>query len=293
MEVKLSSEENLVQVSKEKSKKSRVLITILIVFVVLLGYGVFRIYGFTPLLKVEEFFLNLFSPIAGFFQNIASKISSFVSILASIGSISKKIELLDHQNRVLKVKIALVENYIEENIRLKSLLDIKDDYESRCIFAEIVSRDSLKPDNFTVNKGLTGGLKINGSVVYPINIPTSSGSAIKIYQLVGRVYELTDRNAKVLSILDPTSKISARNLRTNSLGTVLVDNKKKMLYFEVRKDEPQIKKGDLIVTSEFSTLSKGLLIGIAESIEDTPSIYRKVYLNIPLNFYKITEVAII
>jgi len=279
--------------SKEKGKKSRIILTILIVVVILAGYGVFRVYNFTPLVKIEGFFLKLFSPITNFFKNVASSVSSFVSIIASLGSIKEKMENLDYQNRVLKVKIALVENYIEENIRLKSLLEIKNNYDSKSIFAKIVSRDSLKPNNFIVDKGSKDGLKVNSSVIYPIKIKTSNGLSTTIYQLIGRVYDVTDENAKVLSILDPDSKISARNLRTNSLGTVLVDDKKKMLYFEVRKDDPLIKKGDAIVTSELSTLSEGLLIGLVESIEDTPSIYRRAYLNVPLDFYKITEVAII
>lgn len=279
--------------NKEKVKKSRIIITIIIVFVILTGYGIFRVYDFNSLLKVEGFFLKLFSPITNFFKNTASDIASFISTIATLGSIREKMDRLDYQNRVLKVKNALVENYIEENIRLKSLLEIKDSYDSKSIFAEIVSRDPLKPNNFTINKGSRDGIKLNGSVIYPIKIKTTNGLSTTIYQLIGRVYDLTDNNAKILSILDPDSKISARNLRTNSLGTVFVDNKKKKLYFEIRKDESLIKKGDAIVTSELSTLSKGLLVGLVESIEDTPSIYRRAYLNIPIDFYKITEVAII
>lgn len=279
--------------NKEKGKKSRIILTILIVIVLLAGYGIFRIYNFSPLVKTEGLILKIFSPVTIFFKNIASNIASFVSIITSLGSIKEKIEDLDYQNRVLKVKIALVENYIEENIRLKSLLEIKDKYDSKSIFAEIVSRDSLKPNNFIINKGSKNGIKANGSVIYPINIKTSNGLSTTIYQLIGRVYDITENNAKVLSIFDPDSKISARNLRTNSLGTVYFDDKKKMLYFEIRKDDPLIKKGDAIVTSELSTLSKGLLIGLIESIEDTPSIYRKAYLSVPIDFYRITEVAII
>lgn len=279
--------------NKEKGKKSRIILTILIVVVILAGYGIFRIYNFSPLVKTEGFFLKIFSPITNFFKNIASDVSSFVSIITSLGSIKEKMETLDYQNRVLKVKIALVENYIEENMRLKSLLEIKDNYDSKCVFAEIISRDSLKPDNFIINKGSKDKLKLNGSVIYPIKIKTSNGLSTTIYQLIGRIYDVTDNNAKVLSIFDPDSKISARNLRTNSLGTVYFDNKKKMLYFEIRKDDPLIKKGDAILTSELSTLSKGLLIGLVQSIEDTPSIYRRAYLSVPIDFYKITEVAII
>ena len=280
------------QVNKGKSKKSRVLISILVILVILTGYGIFRIYRFTPLIKLEGFILNLFSPVAIFFQSIAVKITSFVSILTSLGSINKRMETLDYQNRLLKVKLALTENYIEENIRLRSLLKINSNYGAKCVFAEIIARDSLNPNNFTVSKGLNDGIKINRAVIYPLNI-SANDKLIALYQLIGRVCDVTDENAKVLSILDSASKISARNSRTNSLGTVLLDVKKKKLYFEVRKDESSIKKGDIIVTSEFSTLPKGLFIGIAEYVEDTPSIYRKVFLNVSLDFNKITEVAII
>ncbi len=171
--------------NKEKVKKSRIIITIIIVFVILTGYGIFRVYDFNSLLKVEGFFLKLFSPITNFFKNTASDIASFISIIATLGSIREKMERLDYQNRVLKVKNALVENYIEENIRLKSLLEIKDSYDSKSIFAEIVSRDPLKPNNFTINKGSRDGIKLNGSVIYPIKIKTTNGLSTTIYQLIG------------------------------------------------------------------------------------------------------------
>jgi cell shape-determining protein MreC len=276
----------------EKSKKSKVLISILLVILILSGYSIFRIYNFKPLIEFEGLVLNLFSLIAKFFGSLANRVTLFFSTLVSISSTSKRIETLDYQIRLLKVKLSLSEQYIDENLRLKALLGIRNKYPD-CIFASLISRDPLNLYNFVVDKGLKDGLKINKAVVYPVKITTSNSNSITLYQLIGRVYDITDNNAKILSILAPESKISGRVLRTNVLGTIVFDIETKQLYFEVRKSEARLKKGDVIVTSELSTLPKGLIIGIVREIEDTPSIYKKVYLDIPFDFYKITEVGII
>lgn len=278
--------------SRKTSYKSKVFISILLVVVIISGYGVFRIYDLSPLLKFEGFILNMFSSVSKFFVNIANKISLFFSTLVSIGSIGKKVEMLDYQIRLLKVKLALSEQYIDENIRLKSLLKIEIDYPD-CVFASVISRDPLNPYNFSVDKGLKDNLKINKAVVYPINISTSNSNSAQVYQLIGRVYDLTDNNAKILSILSSESRISARVLKTNALGVVAFDERDKSIYFEVIKGETEIKKGDIIVTSELSTLPKGLIIGIVKEIKDTPSLYTRAYIDIPIDFYKITEVGII
>jgi rod shape-determining protein MreC len=268
------------------------LVVVLIIILIVLGYGFFRFYGFKPLIYFEGFFLKLSSPIAGFFRNMSIGVGSYFGTLFSLTEVKNRSEYLEYHDRVLRLKIAVSENYIEENKRLNKLLDIKKT-NNNVVFAEITSRDPMSSNNFIINKGKKSNISIYQAVIYPIDLGSVAVSQKVVYQLLGRVKEVFDTNSKILSILDSESKISARNLRNHSLSTVEYNPVTKKLFLTALKESVDYKNGDLIVTSELSTLPKDLLIGTVYNIESTSSIYAKIYITPSIDFYKITEIAVI
>jgi len=268
-------------------------VIILILIIIVMGYGFFRFYGFKPLIYFEGFLLKISSPVTRLFRNISYGTGSFFGTLFSLNDIKRRNDDLDLKNRLLRVKLALSENYIQENIRLKDLLDIKKDYKSGLIFAEIVSRDPLSSNNFIINKGSKSKITINNAVICPINLGSVAVVPRVMYQLMGRIKEVFNDNSKVLSILDPDSKISARNIRNNVIGTVEYSTESKKIFLRALKENTDFKKGDIIVTSELSTLPKDLMLGTVSSIEITASIYSKIYIEPSIDFYKMTEIAVV
>jgi rod shape-determining protein MreC len=265
---------------------------ILVIIIVVIGYGFFRFYGFKPLVYFEGFFLKSSIPVARLFRNTSASVGSYFGTLFSLNNVKNRKDYLEYQNRVLRLKISLAENYIEENKRLNKLLDIKKDIEN-VVFAEIISRDPLSSNNFIISKGKSSKISVYEAVIYPIDLGSVAVSQKIIYQLIGRVKEVFNSNSKILSILDSESKISARNIRTHSLSTVEYNPLTKKLFLSTLKESADYKNGDLIVTSELSTLPKDLLIGTVYEIESTSSIYAKIYIKPSIDFYNITEIAVI
>ena len=89
--------------------------------------------------------------------------------------------------------------------------------------------------------------------------------------LVGRVVAVSPGTARVLLISDPTSRVGAKVSRSRSMGVVRgqSNNRVVMEFFE---KAPDIKAGDVIVTSSFSRLfPRDIPIGRIESIDLTQS----------------------
>jgi rod shape-determining protein MreC len=89
--------------------------------------------------------------------------------------------------------------------------------------------------------------------------------------LVGRVVTVSPSTARVLLISDPTSRVGARVSRSRSMGVVRgqSNNQVVMEFFE---KVPDVKAGDVIVTSSYSRLfPRDIPIGRIESIDLTKS----------------------
>lgn len=89
--------------------------------------------------------------------------------------------------------------------------------------------------------------------------------------IVGRVVAVSPSTSKVLLISDPTSRVGAKVSRSRVMGVVRgqSNNRVVMEFFE---KNPDIKAGDVIVTSSYSRLfPRDVPIGRVESIDLTKS----------------------
>ncbi|MGB3135606.1 MAG: rod shape-determining protein MreC, partial [Nodosilinea sp.] len=89
--------------------------------------------------------------------------------------------------------------------------------------------------------------------------------------LVGRVVAVSPSTARVLLISDPTSRVGARVSRTRAMGVVRGQSNNRVVI-EFFEKLPDVKAGDVIVTSSYSRLfPKDIPIGRIESIDLTKS----------------------
>ena len=163
-------------------------------------------------------------------------------------------ELYDEKQRV-DLQLMNAEQALEENERLKGLLEARSRYETlEPVYAKVIARDPGRWfDTFSVNRGSTNGITIGMAVC------TGDG-------LVGRVYEVGLNYAKVITIIDPRSAVACLVSRTRDNGVmrgqVSESSGTPDCYVYYLPNVNNIVPGDSVITSGTDSLyPKGLAVG--------------------------------
>ena len=201
---------------------------------------------------------------------------------------------LRKENENLKLNIdnlnyKLLENQaiIDENMSLRKMLDIKEEYSHlQLVYSKIITRqiDDFK-EILVINKGSKDGIKLNQTVIH------KNG-------LVGYVSEIYDSIAYVTTIFDNTSIISSRVSSNDSL-TILKNDINLKTSFNLKLENisnlKQISIGDIVYTSLNSYLYKpSIPIGtVTKIINNKNDIDRYAIVKPTVDLYSISEVAVI
>lgn len=224
------------------------------------------------------------SPVQKFFSLIGQKVEGVYEYFTEMGTLKK-------ENDELKAEIDSLESdkrellrYKEENNNLRDMLDLKEqmkDYQT--IGGNIIAKDMGNWFNtFTIDRGSSDGLKIDSPVI------TSKG-------LVGSVIETMPFSAKVLSIIDPDSTVSAVVTKSMDLvrirGDMLLMDQGlcRMDYIDMDVD---IAVGDTIETSGLGGIyPRGILIGKVKSInKDADGLNRYAVIEPAVDFKRLQVV---
>ena len=171
----------------------------------------------------------------------------------------------------------------------RELLELDDRYaEYEKVAAHAIAKDSGNWfSTFTIDKGSKDGITIG------MNVIAGSG-------LVGIVTDVGPNFAKVRSIIDDSSNVSAMVLTTkdnfNVSGSLQTMNEDKLLPFtELRDENDEVQMGDPVVTSYVSDqYQQGILIGYIYSIEENPNNLTKSGTITPVvDFQHLREVLVI
>lgn len=171
----------------------------------------------------------------------------------------------------------------------RELLDLNEQYaDYDKVAAHVIARDSGNWfSTFTIDKGASHGLAKG------MNVIAGSG-------LVGIVTDVGPNFAKVRSIIDDSSNVSAMVLTTkdnfNIRGSLQSMNEDRLLPFnELRDENDEVQLGDPVVTSHVSDqYQPGILIGYICSIEDNPNNLTKSGTITPVvDFQHLQEVLVI
>ena len=197
-------------------------------------------------------------------------------------------EQLSLENQQLSLQVQSAEEALQENERLRVLLDAQERYESLDpIYAKVIARDPGQWfDTFSVNRGTSDGVSEGMAVV------TGDG-------LVGRVYEVGLNYAKVLTIIDSRSAVSCLIERTRDNGVMrgqITDSSQNAeCYVYYVQNIANIVPGDTLITSGTDSLyPKGLPVGTVNAVSretDSSGLY---VIAIPaVDFQHIEEVLIL
>ena len=110
--------------------------------------------------------------------------------------------------------------------------------------------------------------------------------------LVGKIIETGANYSKLMAVIDERSSISIIVNRTRDMG--IVSGSADSDVIAIMELEADIVKGDDIITSEYSTLPKGLHIGKVKSVEKQEKKLQKVVIIEPsVDSKRLEEVFVI
>lgn len=203
---------------------------------------------------------------------------------------------LQEENAQLRTQVAQLEEQLNrmsleqaELNELRSLYDMDQNYDSyEKTAANIVAKDAGNWfATFTIDRGTNEGIEIGNNVI-------ADGG------LVGIVVDVGSNYAKVRSIIDDASNVSATNLATSDncivSGSLKSMNERQQLEITDLKDKDgKAKAGDQIVTSSISDrYLPGIPIGyVTEINEDVNKLTKSGYLATIVDFEHLEKVLVI
>ena len=192
--------------------------------------------------------------------------------------IPKQELIQDAQVRELRYRLTELET---QNQALKDLISVKGTSKSSEVWAAVIGRGADSWWNqLLVSKGQNDGIK-TGSVV------VASGG------LVGRVTYVSPNSSQVLLISDPHSQVGVVVSRSRFSGMLKGQNQN-TATLEFFERDPDVKIGDIVLTSQFSTLfPEGIPVGRVKSInlDKQPAPEAIVEFSTPLGLLEYVKVS--
>jgi rod shape-determining protein MreC len=185
-------------------------------------------------IAINDYILN---PVQIIIKTPASFIDAIVTEKKTIADMEIEISKLKKENIKIKVNLQRIDVLENEVTRLRSIRAATISRIKNIKIAKVVERNII-PNKISLkmNIGLDDNIKI-GQTVMGIN------------GLIGQVVETNTFTSKVLLITDSSSNVPAIIARTGQQVIVKGDRQTNMMEISFLKNEDDIQKGDLIVTS--------------------------------------------
>lgn len=219
--------------------------------------------------------------IGGWMGDMKDNFQTLKQVRAENTKLQKQVDSLITENNNLQQ-----ERY--ELQRLQELYQLDKNYaDYKKTAAHVIGKDSGNWfSTFTIDKGSKDGIATD------MNVMAGSG-------LVGIVTEVGPTWAKVRSIIDDSSNVSAMTVSTSAncvvCGDLRLMDEGKLQFIHLKDDEDKVQEGEKIVTSAVSDkFLKGILIGYVSEIEEDPNNLTKTGTLTPaVDFEHLQEVLVI
>lgn len=239
----------------------------------------------------ENILGKIITPIQRVFYNAGEYISGTFNSIASISKLKEENMNLKKEITKLKRENMYYEDIISRTEYLRNEWILENNSKFNLVKAEIIGKNPGNWfDRFIINKGLKDGIKNGDTIIQGINV---EGEIIE-EGLIGRVVEVGDTWAKVISIIDEGSNVSFKVIRTQDGGVLSgsVNGKLSGYLFDSKAD---VVKGDKLVTSGLGgVFSKGIYIGeINEVTKTSEDLMKKIEIEPAIDFKKIDNVFVV
>jgi len=204
-----------------------------------------------------------------------TSLSSYLGLKSKIRDLRLKNTQLAYQNYQLQEALL-------ENLRLRKLLQLKQQSDYRFIPAKIVG---FSPQDF-----VTGFLLASSHFR---EIPKNA-AVITTEGLVGKVVKISARYAICQNLLDPNSRVSVRIQRNRELGIVSWDGGNGLLLENI-PNTVEVKEGDVLFTSGMSQIfPSGIKVGVVIKVrKKEQELFQEIHAKPAVNFNRLEEVFIL
>lgn len=266
---------------KKKTGIVGVIITIIILVILVFVSNM----NLDQLSYLENAVSTVVMPIQNGLTYLKNKVTGNHTFFADINKLQEENESLKGKNAELEQKLREFEIVKSENNTLKEYLALSEqygNYETKAAY--IISKDFSNYSNvFVINIGEADGIKPNMTVI------SEKG-------LVGYVISVTSHTAKVQTIVDTASTVSAilSSSRDNLICKGTLENSGLLKASNISTNANLI-QGDKIETSGMGGIyPKGILVGTIKKIENTKNIVDRYALIEPaVDFNKVETVLVI
>jgi len=183
----------------------------------------------------------------------------------------------------LRVEALRVNETVDENRRLRRLLEFKETLPLTTLSGEIIARDwGGWVRSLTVNRGRGDSVPRLAAVIAPDG-------------LIGRVVDVRSGVSIVQVLTDPASTVGAVVVRTRTPGIVEGEPRGTVRLKYMARDGAGIQVGDLVVTAGAGGLfPRGIPIGRVRSIDDRGSaLFHYAQLTPAVDFARVDEVLLL
>lgn len=221
-------------------------------------------------------------------NSVGMWLSDWTQNMDTLEEMRRKNEELQKQVDELTIANNRLQQETYELERLRELYQLDQNYsEYQKIGAHITANDSGNWfSSFIIDKGENDGIRVD------MNVMAGTG-------LVGIVTEVGPNWARVRSIIDDSSNVSALLLSTSDKcivsGDLTLMNDGKIRFTQLANNDNEIKAGEQVVTSHISSkYLQGILIGyISEVSVDANNLTRSGYITPAVDFQHLQEVLVI
>jgi rod shape-determining protein MreC len=190
---------------------------------------------------------------------------------------------LRHEVQGLRVDALWVTDAVDENRRLRRLLDLRNRLPVTTLAGEVIARDwGGWVRSLTINRGRGNDVKRLTAVI------STEG-------LVGRIVDVRTGASIVQALTDPSSTVGAHARRTRTPGIVEGEPRGTIRFKYMARDGAGIAVDDVIVTSGLGGLfPRGIPIGRVRAIDDRGSALFHYALLVPVvDFARVDEVLLV
>ncbi len=266
--------------------KSKVIVTLIVTILIFIVMGISakNIEGLSWLNNAGN---AIVAPFQTFFTFVENNTNDFITNFSDSKALNEKNEQLQTKIDELEKEKRELDSIKNENKQLREMLKIKDQfYNYKTVGANIIAKDLGNWFNvFNIDRGTADKVKINTPVI------SASG-------VVGKVVSSSMNSAKVLSIIDSESSISA--IISKSMDYVIVsgdinlENEGLCRMNQIPIDL-DLSVGDTVETSGIGGIfPKGLLIGsVKEIVQGNNELERYAIIKTAVDFRKLQIVFVL
>jgi rod shape-determining protein MreC len=240
----------------DRTRRARLLVVLLLTAALVLVTIDFRSKGDGPLDAIGRGVMTVVGPLQDGLSRLVRPVGDFFSGFTQVGSLKEQIRALQEQNAQLRQRERQVTDIARENEELRKLLGLSDRLNLRTVTVRVTG---VGPSNFEhtvfIDRGTSSGIRKD--------MPVVAGAG-----LVGRVVEVSQRTARILLLVDPSSAVAAR-LASNGETGVVEGTGGNELRLDLFDADAEVAMGVEVVTSgyEGGVYPPGIPIGTITSIK--------------------------